>query len=121
MKGISRRTRTCAVAAVTSATVLATAAAAHAQRPAFVGDGVPTGQGSVQLFTYGGWLNNAGGQGATPPAEFVGLTQSCLVDTDPAQNDTRTTTACRTERLEALFKFLQRKGVTSVELFGHSG
>jgi sugar phosphate isomerase/epimerase len=123
MKGISRRARTCAVAAVTTATVLATAGAAHAQRPASVGDGVPTGQGSVQLFNYGGWLNNAGGQGATPPAEFNAVTQSCLVDTNPEPgnaNDSRTTSACRSERLEALFKFLQRKGVTSVELFGHS-
>jgi sugar phosphate isomerase/epimerase len=123
MNGISRRARACAAVAVTGVTVLATAGAANAQRPASVGDGVPTGQGSVQLFNYGGWLNNAGSRGAADPAEFTGVTESCLVDTNPESgnnNDSRTTTACRSERLEALFKFLQRKGVTSVELFGHS-
>ena len=44
MKGISRRTRACAVVAVTGVAVLAGAGAAQAQRPASVGDGVPTGQ-----------------------------------------------------------------------------
>jgi sugar phosphate isomerase/epimerase len=103
--------------------LFAGATTAQAQRPASTGDGIPTGQMGVQLFNYGGWLNNAGGQGAAPPAEFTGVTASCLVDQNPlpgGDNDTRTTVACRSERLEALFKFLQRKGVTTVELFGHS-
>ena len=55
---------------------------------------------------------------------FTSLTQSCLVDLDPLPgnaNDTRTTPACRTERLRALFAFLRSEGVTNVELFGHSG
>jgi sugar phosphate isomerase/epimerase len=128
MKGISRRTRACAVVAATGIAVLATAGAANAQRPASTGDGIPTGQASVQMFNYGGWLNNAGGQGATPPAEFTAVSQGCLVDLNPLPpvqggdpNDTRVTPACRLERLEALFAFLQRKGVTSIEMFGHAG
>ena len=52
MKGISRHARACAVVAATGVAVLAGASAAHAQRPALVGDGVPTGQGSVQMFNY---------------------------------------------------------------------
>jgi sugar phosphate isomerase/epimerase len=122
MRAMRRRAIGCAAAAATGA-VLLTSAAAQAQRPASTGDGIPTGQMGVQLFNYGGWLNNAGGQGAAPPAEATGVTASCLVDQNPApgnDNDTRTTVACRSERLEALFKFLQRKGVTTVELFGHS-
>ena len=62
MKGISRRARACAVVAVTGATVLATRR--RRQRPGVrraVGDGVPTGQGSVQMFNYGGFINNGGG------------------------------------------------------------
>jgi sugar phosphate isomerase/epimerase len=119
MEGIARRASACAAVAAAAAAVFA--GSANAQFTALhTGDGVPTGQGSVQLFNYGGWLNNAGGQGAAPPAEFTAVTPSCLTDTDPGSADTRTTAACRSERLEALFKFLQRKGVTSVELFGHS-
>ena len=44
------------------------------------------------------------------------------MDTDPGPaRDTRTTAACRTERLDALFAFLKRKGANNVELFGHAG
>jgi sugar phosphate isomerase/epimerase len=123
MRALRRRAIGCAAAAATGAVLLAGASAAHAQRPASTGDGIPTGQMGVQMFNYGGWLNNAGGQGAAPPAEFTAVTASCLVDQNPApgnDNDTRTTVACRSERLEALFKFLQRKGVTTIELFGHA-
>jgi sugar phosphate isomerase/epimerase len=116
-----RRAIGCAAAAATGAVLLAGASAAQAQKPVFAGDGVPTGQAGVQLFNYGGWLNNAGGQGAAPPAEFTAVSLPCLVDQDPATNvDTRTSVACRSERLEALFAFLRRKGVTNVELFGHA-
>jgi sugar phosphate isomerase/epimerase len=95
--------------------------AAQAQTPPEkVGNGIPTGQMSVQMFNYGGWISNAGGQGAAPPAQFQNLTPSCLTDTDPGAPDTRTTAACRTERLRALFAFLRAKGVTSIELFGHA-
>ena len=123
MKGISRRTRTCAALAATGVVALAGASMAQAQtRPASVGDGVPTGQGGVQLFNYGGWINNAGGQGAAPPVEATAVSASCLADTDPLRRTTaRTTTACRTERLDALFAFLKRKGANNVELFGHAG
>jgi sugar phosphate isomerase/epimerase len=122
MKGISRRTRTCAALAATGVVALAGASLAQAQtRPASIGDGVPTGQGGVQLFNYGGWINNAGGQGSAPPIEATAVSQQCLVDQDPGSADTRTTPACRTERLDALFAFLKRKGANNVELFGHQG
>ncbi|HEX6024086.1 MAG TPA: TIM barrel protein [Solirubrobacter sp.] len=116
MKGISRRARACAAVAVTGVTVLATAGAAHAQRPPTVGDGVPTGQGSVQMFNYGGYLNNGGNAGTNPPPEIANVSENCRQGGTSA-----TSTECRLERLEALFKFLQRKGVTSIELFGHAG
>ena len=47
-------------------------AAAQAQRPASVGDGVPTGQSSVQLFNYGGYISTGANTGAAnpiPPAD----------------------------------------------------
>jgi sugar phosphate isomerase/epimerase len=128
MRALRRRAIGCAAAAATGAVLLAGASAAQAQKPESVGNGVPTGQGGVQMFNYGGWLNNAGGQGANPPAEFTSLDQGCLVDLDPLPpvggggpaNDTRVTPECRLARLEALFAFLRRKGVTNIELFGHS-
>ena len=78
MKGISRRARACAVVALTGATVLATAGIANAQRPASAGDGVPTGQGSVQMFNFGGFINNGGGvtggsTGGTKTAAELGI------------------------------------------------
>ena len=85
MKGISRRTRTCAALAATGVVALAGASMAQAQtRPASVGDGVPTGQGSVQLFNYGGWINNAGGAGrCSADRGHRRSPASCLADTDP--------------------------------------
>ena len=71
MKGISRRTRACAVVAATGVAVLAGAGAAQAQRPASVGDGVPTGQGSVQLFNYGGYISTGADTGAANPIRRV--------------------------------------------------
>ena len=78
MKGISRRARACAVVAVTGATVLATAGIANAQRPATAGDGVPTGQGSVQMFNYGGFIGSGtgvtgGSTGGTKTAAELGI------------------------------------------------
>jgi sugar phosphate isomerase/epimerase len=110
MKGISRRTRACAVVAVTGVAVLAGSATASAQRPEKTGDGIPTGQMSTQMFNYGGYLNN----GADPAnaTAITGVSEACL---------TSTSTTCRLERLEGLFAMFQRKGVTSIELFGHSG
>jgi sugar phosphate isomerase/epimerase len=110
MKGISRRTRSCAAVAITGATILAAASTAHAQRPASTANGIPTGQMSTQMFNFGTYLNNGGNTGAANPV--TGVSTACL---------TSTTTECRRERLEGLFAFFQRKGVTSIELFGHSG
>ena len=90
--------------------MLAGAGAAQAQRPATVGDGVPTGQLSVQMFNYGSYISNGGSTGAANP--ITGVSAGCL---------TSSTVACRLERLEGLFAFLQRKGVTGIELFGHAG
>jgi sugar phosphate isomerase/epimerase len=108
MRNVSRRARRCAVAA--SAAMLMAAPAASAQRPASVGDGVPTGQLGVQMFNYGGYLNNGANTGAANP--ITGVSAECA---------TSTTAECRTQRLEGLFAFLQRKGLTNIELFAHSG
>src|ERR1700754_4428448 len=124
MKGISRRARACAAIAVTGATVLATAGAAQAQRPASVGDGVPTGQGSVQMFNYGGFINNGGGvtggsTGGTKTAAELGINiANAAAGTSCA---TATTQECRNNRLDALFGFLYAGGLRSVEMFGWSG
>jgi sugar phosphate isomerase/epimerase len=109
MRGSRRRVLGCAAVAATSAVLLVTAGSASAQKPEKVGDGVKTGQLGVQLFNYGGFISNGGGLGATPPALNI-----------PAGCATATTTACRWGRLEALFAYLQSKGVTNVELFGHA-
>ncbi len=57
MKGISRRARTCAVAAVTGVAVLASAGAAQAQRPASLGEGLPVGQTGMQMFNFSRYIN----------------------------------------------------------------
>ena len=110
MRFLGRRAITCAAMAAAGTGMLAGASAAQAQRPATVGDGVPTGQLSVQMFNYGGYISNGGGTGAANP--ITGVSAGCL---------TSSTVACRLERLEGLFAFLQRKGVTGIELFGHAG
>jgi sugar phosphate isomerase/epimerase len=110
MNGISRRARACAVVAATGFAVLAGSATAGAQRPANTGDGIPTGQMSTQMFNFGTYLNNGGNTGAANP--ITGVSEACL---------TSTSAACRLERLEGLFAFFQRKGVTSIEVFGHAG
>lgn len=113
MKGLSRRARACAVTAVAGIATLAGAAAAQAQDPpASVGDGIKTGQMSVQMFNYGSYLNNGSPQSTGPANPITGVSDACL---------TSTTAACRLERLEGLFAFLRSKGVTNVELFGHAG
>ena len=108
MKGVSRRALACGQPP--GPRCWPGRAAAQAQRPESVGDGVKTGQLSVQMFNYGGYLNNGGNTGAPNPV--TGVSDACL---------TSTTDACRRERLEGLFAFLQSKGVTSIELFGHAG
>jgi sugar phosphate isomerase/epimerase len=126
MKGISRRARACAVVAVTGVAVLATSNAAQAQRPAKVGDGIPTGQGSVQMFNYGSFIQH----GLRPSFGTTDLTISSVSAACVAPEGQQTgqgappnpanTTACHKERLEALFKLLQKKGVTNIELFSHA-
>ncbi len=138
MKGISRRARACAVATVTGVAVLAGAGTAHAQRSTTVGDGAPTGQGSVQLFNYGGFISTGSGvTGGSQPASIpstktlaeLGITIAPATDgTQCATSTTGGTTPdpaarlldCRWNRLEALFSFLAKKGVTNIELFGHA-
>jgi len=118
MKGISRRTRACAVVAATGVAVLAGAAAASAQdRPASVGDGIPTGQMSVQMFNYGGFISNGGNTGPASPI----TPESIKPAADGSSCATATSQECRMNRLEALFALLQSKGVTSIEMFGHAG
>jgi sugar phosphate isomerase/epimerase len=112
MRRVSVRASSCAVLAATSVALVAGAGTAHAQRPASVGDGVPTGQGSVQMFNYGNYLSRGANEGDNPPAEVTGVSAACR---------TSQSTECRRERLEALFAFLARKGITSIELFGHAG
>ena len=62
------------------------------------------------MFNYGTYLNNGGNTGAANPV--TGVSEACL---------TSTSTTCRLERLEGLFAFFQRKGVTSIEVWGHAG
>ena len=108
MRGLTGRAL--AATAVSGAAMLVGAAAAHAQKPASVGDGVKTGQLSVQMFNYGGYISSGANTGPANPV--TGVSEACA---------TATTPECRLERLERLFAYLESKGVTSVELFGHAG
>jgi sugar phosphate isomerase/epimerase len=114
MKGISRRARACAVVAATGAMALTGTAYAQDTFPEKTGDGVPTGQGSIQLYTHRHFIDNGGGLGNTPPALTIA----------PAANGsscaTATSTECRWNRLDALFGYLAANGLDSVELFGHA-
>ena len=113
MRALRRRAIGCAAAAATGAVLLGTATAAPAQVPASVGNGIPTGQMSVQLFNYGGFISNGGNGGPASPITVA--RPECVQGGAEA-----TTDDCRWYRLELLFAFLQSKGVTSVELFGHA-
>src|SRR6478735_3808853 len=124
MKGISRRARACAAVAATGAAVLATAGMAQAQAPASVGEGVPTGQGSVQMFNYGGFIGSGSGvtggsSGGTQTAAQLGINIANAADGSSCA--TATSQECRNNRLDGLLGFLQAKGVQNVELFGWSG
>lgn len=110
MKGLTRRARGFTAATAAGLAVLVAATPAHAQRPEKVGNGIPTGQMGVQMFNYGSYITN--GASAGTPNPVTGVSGACA---------TSTTVACRNERIEALFAFLQRKGVTNIELFGHTG
>ena len=131
MRALRRRAIGCAAAAATGAVLLVAVGAQADVGPnqaTFrdrVGDGIKTGQMGVQLFNYGGFINNGGGQtsnnqSTTPPTPLP----SPVVIGRPecAQGGAQATTQdCRTYRLGILFDFLRQRGVTNVELFGHSG
>ena len=131
MKGFTRRARTCA--AVAGLAVLATTATANAQtRPEKVGDGIPTGQMSTQMFNYGGYIGTGTNTGTANPITSVAPTSKgvqCLTSVQPNPRATPPIVGdpadqlaeCYRNRLEALFAFLQKKGVTSIELFSHAG
>ena len=82
----------CVGAAV--AAILACAPAAHAQRPASLGDGAPTGQMGVQLYDWSQYISNGAGE-VNPPAP--------------------TTSGARLERV---FGYLRSKNIKNVELYG---
>ncbi|RKQ88283.1 sugar phosphate isomerase/epimerase [Solirubrobacter pauli] len=124
MKGISRRTRACA--AVAGLAIFASAASAQAQtRPEKVGDGIPTGQMSVQMFNYGSFIQHGLRTSFGPELPMSAVSAACVApegqQTGGGAVNPANTAACHAERLEALFAFLQKKGVTSIELFSHSG
>jgi sugar phosphate isomerase/epimerase len=132
MKGISRRARACVVVAVTGVAALGTSSAAEAQRPEKVGDGVNTGQMGVQMFNYGNYISAGGNTGSANPITSIAPASDgtqCFTSVPPNANanppivgDPPALLAqCRANRLEALFAFLQKKGVTNIELFGHAG
>ena len=83
--------------------------------PEKTGDGVPTGQASIQLFTHSGYISNGGGLGTAPPALTVAPAA------DGSSCATATSTECRWNRLDALFGYFAANGLDSVELFGHAG
>jgi sugar phosphate isomerase/epimerase len=115
MKGLSWRTRACAAATATGIAMCFGVAAAQAQTfPEKTGDGAPTGQMGAQLFNYGGFINNGGGLGTSPPPLAIAPAP------DGSSCATATSADCRWSRLEALFSFLAGKGLSTVELFGHS-
>ena len=112
MKGISRRARACAVVAVTGVAVLASAGAASAQR------------------AWNGRRRCADRPDRRPDVQLRRLHLTTAATRAPRTRSRTSSAACSTrdhrpsagsDRLEALFAFLQRKGVTNIELFGHSG
>src|SRR3954447_15944555 len=123
MKGISRRARACAAVAVTGVAVVATAGSAYASPTNHRGEGAPTGQGSVQLFNYGGFISNGGGvTGGSPGGtkSLADLGMSIASAADGSSCATATSSECRWNRLDSLFAFLAKKGVSNVELFDHA-
>ena len=128
MKGSRRRVLGCAAAAAAGAVLLVSATAFAEDtrpRPEDTGNGIKTGQMGVQLFNYGGFINNGGGQvPGTPPAgvDPADVVSPITIDRVECRQGgaQATTTDCRWYRLDLLFAFLKSKGVTNVELFGHS-
>ena len=77
MKAVGRRALLAAAAA--GVVGLAGAGPAPAQKPASVGDGVKTGQLSVQLFNYGTYISNGGNTGPVNPV--TGVSAACATAT----------------------------------------
>src|SRR3954465_4352122 len=100
-----------AAALLASGALLATAAAAQAQRAPSVGDGTPWGQTGIQLYDFSSYLSNGAGEITCPappapaPANGVG---------PPAP----TTSAARLERV---FAWAQSKDIRNIELYGYPG
>ena len=76
MKGISRRARTCAVVAATGVAALATSAAAHAQRPASMGAGLPVGQTGMQMFNFSRYISGTPAEQKAKVGEIFAMLQS---------------------------------------------
>src|SRR5689334_1416121 len=76
MKGISRRARSCAVVAATGVAVLATSSAAHAQRPASLGDGLPVGQTGMQMFNFSRYISGTPAEQKAKVEEIFAMLQS---------------------------------------------
>jgi sugar phosphate isomerase/epimerase len=98
-------------ALVATGAILAFTATAHAQRPANLGAGVPSGQIGIQLFNFSGYLSNGAGE-IVCPAPPAAPTPYCTPAPAP------TTSA---GRLERVFAFLESIGVKNVEAYGYPG
>jgi sugar phosphate isomerase/epimerase len=83
-------------AMVATGALLSFASAAHAQRPASLGAGSPTGQMGVQLYDWSQYISSGAGE-LNPPA--------------PTTQD---------GRVERVFQYLQSRSIHWVELYGYS-
>ena len=70
------------------------------------------------MFNYGTFISNGGNTGDVLP--ITGLRDRSVWSGPRPPVPRASPGACRAERLEALFKFLQSEGVTNIELFGHA-
>src|SRR5690242_18303421 len=97
MKVISRRAGACAVLAATGALALTGTASAQVTFPEKTGDGAPTGQASIQMYSHRNFVSNGSSLGANPPALTIAPAA------DGSSCATSTTTECRWSRLDALY------------------
>ena len=110
MKGISRRARACAVAGCDGRRGPRRRRVPRRRSvPEKTGDGVPTGQGSVQLFNYGGYISNGGGTGRLAASRPLHRSLAARPDGSSCATADRRT-ECRWNRLDALFAFLRSQG-----------
>ena len=117
MNGISRRALACAAVAATGALALTGTAHAQATFPEKAGDGAPTGQGSIQMYSHRNFVSNgsAASLGTNPPALTIAPAK------DGSSCATATSTECRWSRLDALYGYYAANGLDNVELFNHAG